>query len=108
MRVILLPSAYAPSVGGVEVLTARLASQLQDRGHRVEVWTGRSPGDSLPRWEDVDGIHLRRFVFAMSAMNLRRIARSSVAGASTLRELRRELRRFRPDLLHVQCFSGNG
>jgi glycosyltransferase involved in cell wall biosynthesis len=108
MRIVLLPSAYAPAVGGVEVLTARLASQIQERGHRVEVWTARSPSDALPHEEVVGGIDVRRFIFAMPGMNLRSIARTCVAGASTVRELGAEFRRFRPELLHVQCFSGNG
>src|ERR1035441_7074282 len=55
MRIALLPSAYAPAVGGVEELTARLAHRFQGAGDDVEVWTNRHPAD-LPPDESVDGI----------------------------------------------------
>ena len=65
MRIALIPSLYAPYVGGVEVLTASLAAHLVGRGHEVEVWTGRSRDDELQEDEVIDGIRVRRFVFAM-------------------------------------------
>ena len=43
-RVALIPSAYPPSVGGVEELTRHLALALVAAGDEVEVWTG--PDDS--------------------------------------------------------------
>ena len=108
MRVVLLPSSYAPAVGGVEVLTARLAHHLVLLGHQVEVWTGRSKGDLLPPYETVEGIPVRRFVFTMPRASVASVAGTPVAALSTLRELRSAVREFRPDVLHVQCFSGNG
>ena len=60
MRIALMPSAYAPQVGGVEVLTARLAQSLRERGHVVEVWAPRHPGDALPERETHDGIDVLR------------------------------------------------
>lgn len=103
-----MPSAYAPAVGGVEVLTARLASHLQSRGHVVEVWTSRSRGDSLPPVEVIEGIAVRRFVFSLPRADLATLLRLPVAVARDLRELRSRAREFRPDVLHVQCFSANG
>jgi glycosyltransferase involved in cell wall biosynthesis len=94
-------------VGGVEVLTARLAHHLIALGHQVEVWTGRSEGDVLPHYETVEGIPVRRFVFAMPRASLASIA-GTPAALKTLRELRSVVRDFQPDVLHVQCFSGNG
>ena len=108
MRIALLPSSYSPAVGGVEILTARLAAHLVDRGHAVEVWTGRSPGDGLSESEIIDGIRVRRFVFALPRFDLHALPRLSVAAVSTLSRLRRAAKEFRPDVLHVQCFSANG
>jgi glycogen(starch) synthase len=108
VRIALLPSAYAPAVGGVEILTARLASHLQSRGHAVEVWTSRSHGDALPLREDIDGVHVRRFVFTLPRADARALLRFPAAGLTNLSALRAASREFRPEVLHVQCFSGNG
>jgi glycosyltransferase involved in cell wall biosynthesis len=108
MRVVLLPSAYTPAVGGVEVLTARLAHHLMLLGHEVEVWTGRSNGDLLSPSETVEGIPVRRFVFAMPRASVGSAIRTPLAAFSTLQQLRAAVRDFKPDVLNVQCFSGNG
>ena len=108
MRIALLPSAYAPSVGGVEVLTHQLAVSLGAEGHQVEVWTSRSLEDALPREEVIDEVRVRRFVFAAPEQSLRALTSWPLASLRTLRELRRASHDFRPDLLHVQCFSNNG
>jgi glycosyltransferase involved in cell wall biosynthesis len=109
VNVTLLPSAYAPALGGVEVLTASLAAHLKRRGHRVEVWTARTASDELlPVRETIDGILVRRFVFALPRAHPRSLLETAPAAVTTLRELRAAAREFHPDVLHVQCFSGNG
>lgn len=104
----MLPSAYAPAVGGVEVLTARLAHQLLRRGHEVEVWTGRSEGDALSETELIDGIRVRRFTFTMPRAAPSSVVRFPTAALATVRRMRSAAAEFRPNILHVQCFSGNG
>jgi glycogen(starch) synthase len=74
----------------------------------VEVWTSRTEGDSLPVTEDIGGVTVRRFVFALPRADARSLLRLPVAGVSTMRELLSAVRQFVPDVLHVQCFSGNG
>lgn len=108
MRVSLVPSAYAPFVGGVEVLTANLAQQLQHRGYEVEVWTARSVDDELPAQETIGDIRVRRFVFTLPRANGRSLLAFAPRAANTLHELRAAAQDFMPDILHVQCFSGNG
>ena len=108
MRIALLPSAYAPSVGGVEVLTTQLGRQLLRNGHEVEVWTGRTRGDALAEAETVEGIRVRRFVFFLPGARLGAFARFPVLASQTMRRLAQACREFEPDVLHVQCFSGNG
>lgn len=107
MRILLAPSAYAPAVGGVEELTGRLARRLLACGDEVEVWTIRHPLD-LPADEDVAGVRVRRF-----ALPLPRLAAGALAGFP--REARRASARlasaaaeYRPQVIHVQCFSANG
>lgn len=108
LRIALLPSAYAPAVGGVEVLTARLAHHLQKRGHAVQVWAPRPGGADLPAREVIDGITVRRFDFPMPRVHLPTLARTPFAAARALRALGDAAAEFGPTHLHVQCFSGNG
>jgi glycogen synthase len=108
MRIVLLPSAYAPFVGGVEVLTNRLAVNLEEAGHRVEVWTARSSRDHLAAQEMVDGIQVRRFVFATPRASLVAASAWPLQAGSTVAEMLRAIRTFRPEVLHVQCYGANG
>jgi glycosyltransferase involved in cell wall biosynthesis len=107
MRIVLMPSAYAPAIGGVEELTRQLGSDLIERGNQVEVWTQRHPSD-LPHVEEIGGVVVRRFTMPLPASSLGSLA-CFVAGAPrALRQLMGATRAFQPDVLHVQCFSGNG
>lgn len=108
MRIALIPSAYFPSVGGVEVLTARIAAHLAATGHDVEVWAPRSADDGLPETDVVHGIPVRRFVYPAPRLAAGPVASWPVEATATLGRLRRAHREFRPDVLHVQCFSRNG
>jgi glycosyltransferase involved in cell wall biosynthesis len=107
MRILLLPSAYAPAVGGVEELTRRLADRLAEGGDAVEVWTNRHPA-ALPAREMLDGHVVRRFDLAMPAMRGAAAAAFARRAPATLAGMVRAARAFAPDVLHVQCFSNNG
>jgi glycosyltransferase involved in cell wall biosynthesis len=107
MRIVLFPSAYAPAVGGVEELTARLACRLVDFGDEVEVWTIRHPPD-LPDDEIINGIRVRRFLLPLPRHAPRAIASFPVEAARAWRKLAIAASGFSPDLIHVQCFSANG
>lgn len=107
MRIALMPSAYAPAVGGVEELTHRLAARLIERGDEVEVWTFRHP-PSLPPLEVVDGLVVRRFAFPLPAARPAALLRFPARGCRAQSELSEAVRTFRPDVLHVQCFSAQG
>lgn len=102
-----MPSAYAPAVGGVEELTRRLADRLVERGHEVEVWTFRHPS-TLPEREVVEGIAVRRFAFPLPAARPQSLAAFPAGGLRSAAALSRAVRDFRPDVLHVQCFSAQG
>jgi glycogen synthase len=108
VRIALLPSAFAPHVGGVEILTDRLARNLVSSGHHVEVWTARTPGDAIADDEQMDGLRIRRFVFAGPRASLGHMARWPMAATKTVAQMNNALRQFRPDVLHVECFGANG
>jgi glycosyltransferase involved in cell wall biosynthesis len=107
-RVALLPSAYPPSVGGVEELTRHLALSLVAAGDEVEVWTG-NPDDRDPETVEVrDGLVVRRFPMPLPATSWAALSHAASTGPRTMRSLRRAVASFRPDVLHVQCFGPNG
>ena len=107
-RVVLLPSAYPPSVGGVEELTRHLALALVSAGDEVEVWTGL-PDDHDPETVEVrDGLVVRRFPMPLPATRFSAVSHATTTGWSTMRGLRRAVATFRPEVLHVQCFGPNG
>lgn len=107
MRIVLFASAYAPHVGGVEELTSRLAARLREAGDAVEVWTIRHPA-SLPAEETIGGVLVRRFVLPLPPARPLAALRALVGARRALAELRRATAAFRPDVVNVQCFSGNG
>jgi glycogen(starch) synthase len=107
VRIALLPSAYAPSLGGVEELTRRLAGRLAAGGDQVEVWTIRHPG-TLPADEIVDGQRVRRFDLPLPRATPAALACLPGPATQALAALWRAAAEFRPDLLHVQCVSANG
>jgi len=107
MRIVLFPSAYAPAVGGVEELTARLARRLVESGDEVEIWTIRHPAELAPR-EEIDGLTVRRFELPLPRMSAGPLLRFPFDRRRALRSLAAAAAEFRPGLLHVQCFSANG
>jgi glycosyltransferase involved in cell wall biosynthesis len=107
VRIALIPSAYAPAVGGVELLTADLARHLVEAGDIVEVWTTLHPPD-LADDETIDGLRVRRFAFPMPRAAAGALIALPRNGLAAWLRLRRAAQEFRPDVLHVQCFSANG
>ena len=108
MRIALMPSAYHPSIGGVEELTSKLADELARAGNEVQVWTSRRDGDASPGLETVRGHLVRRSTFPAPRMSVTALAGWGPAAWRELRHWRLAIEEFRPDVLHVQCFSSNG
>ena len=103
-----MPSAYPPSVGGVEELTRHLALVLVAGGDEVEVWTGLPDDHGVETVEVSDGLVVRRFPMPLPASSLGAVSHAATAGWRTVRSLRRAVATFRPDVVHVQCFGPNG
>ena len=104
MRILLVPSAYAPSLGGVEELTRNLAREYLRRNHEVEVWTHRYPAH-LPPIELLDGVPVRRFRFTLPGAKPGSLLRFARQAPRTLVQAAIALKRFSPTVIHVQCFS---
>jgi glycosyltransferase involved in cell wall biosynthesis len=101
MRILFWNQSFLPTIGGVEVFTARLAGKLIARGHQAMVITDRHP-NALPEEGEFDGLPVRRFAFR-DALTYR--AQDARAGLRLLRDITlgvaRVKRDFRPDIVHV-------
>jgi glycogen(starch) synthase len=107
-RVVLLPSAYPPHLGGVEELSRHLALALAAAGDQVEVWTQQSDEVGNVTSEVMDGLLVRRFPLPLPATQVSSLPNLVRAGGPSLVEMVRTVRRLKPDVLHVQCFGPNG
>lgn len=59
LRILMVSARFSPFVGGTEIHTGQVASELVARGHRVTVLTTDLNG-SLPSYEDIDGVEVVR------------------------------------------------
>lgn len=59
LRILMVSARFSPFVGGTEIHTGQVASELVSRGHRVTVLTTDLNG-SLPEHEDIDGVEVVR------------------------------------------------
>ena len=93
MRVLLV-NDYAVPVGGAEALFLLLRSELRERGHEVRLFCSRARPDGSTPLSDADGFG--------TTSRLRTLVQCFNPGAAL--SLRRELRRYRPDVVHVGMF----
>jgi glycogen(starch) synthase len=100
LRILLVPSAFYPHVGGIEELTRQLALAFKARRHATAVLTNRWPPGTQPS-EVLDGINVTRLRFPLPAKRpfapLRFLATSPLAAIALLRHIHR----WRPDIVHV-------
>ena len=106
-RIALVPSAYPPTLGGVQEVTRNLALALTAAGDEVEVWTQHQDGRA-PSVEILDGLTVRRFSFPLPRAHLPSAVASLPEAFATILALRRAVAEFAPDLLHIHCFGPNG
>jgi glycogen(starch) synthase len=107
-RIALMPSAYPPSVGGVEELSRQLALTLRTSGDEVEIWTSHLDHRDKAQTSVQDGIVVRRFPMPLPGARPASWPPVVTDGRRTLVDLRCAVRSFQPDVLHVQCFGPNG
>jgi glycogen(starch) synthase len=100
LRILLMPSAYYPHVGGIEELTRQMVLALRARGHEAAVLTNRWPEGVQPS-EVLDGISVTRLRFPLPAKRPLPAARFMLAAPGAALALLRFVRRWRPDVVHV-------
>ncbi len=105
-RVALCPSSYAPNLGGVEQLSARLAASLIASGCHVGVVTSQWP-PALPESETIDGVLVQRVNFAAPERRIVPLVRFAVEFARSGWRTVSIMRRLGADVVHVQCVSVN-
>jgi glycogen(starch) synthase len=106
MKILLMPSAFYPSLGGVEELTAKLAAEFQSKGHSIMILTNQWP-KSTSKFDSIDGLTVSRIPILLPESNIKAFVRFLLAIPSVVVRLLSILQRFRPDLVHVICCSGN-
>jgi glycosyltransferase involved in cell wall biosynthesis len=104
MRILMLTQSYAPIVGGVERVVEDLSSELRRRGHEVGVATLRQPGEPSERVDDGVAVHpLGSATYRLPGVRLDQERRHAppLPDPETALQLRRLIRRERPDVVHA-------
>jgi glycosyltransferase involved in cell wall biosynthesis len=110
MRILMLAQSYAPIVGGVERIVEDLSGELSQRGHEVSVATLRQPGaEHTASSGPVPVYPLRSSVHRLPAIKLDEERRHAppVPDPETVLDLRRLLRKVRPDVVHAHNWLVN-
>lgn len=105
-RVALFPSAFHPSLGGVEELTGQLAVHLQKRGVKSLICVNQWPR-SLPAVDRWNGFAVRRFPFRLPEYGVKAKVSFYLSRHRVMRGVVRALEHFRAEAVHVQCMSSN-
>jgi glycogen(starch) synthase len=93
MRVLFWAPGFLPEIGGIEVLAAKLLPTMRERGYEYLVITSRS-NSSLPEHAIYEDIPIHRFPFWQSLVNVDEIVKVK-------RRVAKLMRRFAPDLVHL-------
>jgi glycogen synthase len=104
MRVALVASSYLPRLGGVEQHVRNVARVLAARGHEVEVWTV-DQGDDIP---PDPAVVVRALPCPLPSRSLRGVLAFVLRWPAAAFAWRRARRRFRPEIIDIQCFGPNG
>jgi glycogen(starch) synthase len=106
MRIVLCPSAYYPSLGGVEELTEKLAREYINSGHEVEILVNKWP-PSLCNRDSKLGVDITRVSFRVPGSSPRVLLSFVLLGWLSILQTIVFALRFRPDAIHVICNSTN-
>jgi glycogen synthase len=102
VNILLFPSAYFPSLGGVEEMTRHTARQLMKLGHNVGVVTNRWPRD-LAKREIVDDVVVFRPALRTSGAGWKSNLSYLLTSAMTTKQVKDLVTKFRADVIHVHC-----
>jgi glycogen(starch) synthase len=99
LRVLFWSELFWPYIGGAEIIGAKLAMSLRERGCEVTVVT-RQDTPAMPAYASFHGVPVYRFPFVSA------LANGDVAAAAEARKAVIELkRRMAPDLVHIHSFG---
>ena len=104
MRILMVAQSFSPIVGGEERIVEDLGVELARRGHEVEVATLRQPLGEPPARADGVGVELlESSVHRIPGVPVDEERRYAPPAPDPLsvRDLRRAVRRFRPDVVHA-------
>lgn len=104
MRILMLAQSFSPVVGGEERIVEDLGTELAKRGHEVAVATLRQPlGEPPPRSDGVEVEILGSSVQRIPglAADPERAYAAPAPDPLSVRDLRRVVRRFQPDVVHA-------
>lgn len=104
MRILMVAQSFSPVVGGEERIVEDLSAELARRGHEVAVATLRQPlGEPPPRGNGVEVELLRSTVQRVPGLAADPERSYAMPGPDPLAvaDLRRVVRRFRPDVVHA-------
>jgi len=105
IRILLSPSAFYPSLGGVEEICRNLAHRLAAKNFEVAVAVNRHP-TSLPDHEEIEGIDVHRFAFEYPSKTVSGLGPVFRFPHNTTNYLA-FVKSFAPDLVHLICPSSN-
>lgn len=105
-RPAIFASAFAPHIGGVEVLTAQLAREQMALGMSPTVITTHWP-KTLLGIETIADIPVLRHTFGVPELKPRHFAGWAMSSAAVRRRINAQLRDRDTDLIHVQCVNSN-
>lgn len=105
-NIALFSSSFAPHIGGVETLTAQLATALRSRGGRIIVVTNRYP-KTLPPRDRLGDVPIFRERFRFPEPRPRHLAGYVAGTRRTRREIIRALRAHETQVVHVHAVSSN-
>jgi glycosyltransferase involved in cell wall biosynthesis len=101
MRILMLAQSFSPVVGGEERIVEDLSGELARRGHEVRVATLKQPlGTPPPRSDGVEIDLLEGAASRLPGTDPERSYAPPLPDPLTLRDLRRVLGDFRPDVVH--------
>jgi glycosyltransferase involved in cell wall biosynthesis len=104
MRILMVAQSFSPIVGGEERIVEDLSVELARRGHEVEVATLRQPlGEPAAREDGVGVELLESSVHRIPGVPVDEERRYAPPAPDPLsvRDLRRAIHRFRPDVVHA-------
>ncbi|MBI5305139.1 MAG: glycosyltransferase family 4 protein [Chloroflexi bacterium] len=100
MRIAIIASDYAPTIGGVQTAVRNIAHHAAERGHAITIISYQVPGSRAT--ETVDGIAVHRLPWGR-----RPVWSLPLRAAQTLIGMARVLRAFKPDVVYVHFLSIN-